>query len=139
MLYLWIFGDNVEDFLGPLRFFLFYFIAGFLAALGHVLADMNATVPVIGASGAIAGVLGAYLILFPRANVSTLFLFIIIFRIIKVPAVLILGLWFLIQVLNAGGGGSVAWFAHIGGFLAGMVLIKVFKPAYRPARYPGRR
>jgi membrane associated rhomboid family serine protease len=141
MLYLWIFGDNVEDFLGPLRFFLFYFITGSLAVLAHVLADMNATVPVIGASGAIAGVLGAYLVLFPRANVSTLFLFIIIFRIIQVPAVLILGLWFLVQVLNAssGGGGSVAWFAHIGGFVAGMILIKVFRPASRPARYRGSR
>lgn len=140
MLYLWIFGDNVEDYLGRLRFFLFYLISGFCAALFHTLADVNATVPVIGASGAIAGVLGAYLILFPRANVSTLFLFIIIIRIIQVPAVLILGLWFLIQVLNAGsGGGSVAWFAHIGGFLAGMILIKVFKPVARPTRYRGLR
>jgi membrane associated rhomboid family serine protease len=140
MLYLWIFGDNVEDYLGRLRFFLFYLVSGFFAALFHTLADVNATVPVIGASGAIAGVLGAYLILFPRTNVSTLFLFIIIIRIIPVPAVLILGLWFLIQVLNAGsGGGSVAWFAHIGGFLAGMILIKVFKPVARPTRYRGLR
>lgn len=136
MLYLWIFGDNIEDTLGHTRFLLFYLIAGFFAALAHTLADPNATVPVIGASGAIAGVLGAYLILFPRANVSTLFIFIIIIRVIKVPAVLILGLWFLIQLLNAGGGGeTVAWFAHIGGFLAGILLVKIFKPAPRPARY----
>jgi membrane associated rhomboid family serine protease len=140
MLYLWIFGDNIEDFLGPLRFLLFYLISGFFAAFFHTLADVNATIPVIGASGAIAGILGAYLILFPRTNVSTLFIFIIIIRIIPVPAVLILGLWFLIQVLNAGsGGGSVAWFAHIGGFLTGMLLIKLFRPASRPARLRDRR
>ncbi|MBI5582545.1 MAG: rhomboid family intramembrane serine protease [Deltaproteobacteria bacterium] len=139
MLYLWIFGDNIEDYLGHLRFMLFYLISGFFAALFHTLADINATIPVIGASGAIAGILGAYLVLFPRANVSTLFLFIIIVRIIKVPAVLILGLWFLIQLLNAGSGGAVAWFAHIGGFLTGMILIKVFRSAPRPARYSGLR
>jgi membrane associated rhomboid family serine protease len=139
MLYLWIFGDNIEDYLGHLRFFLFYLVSGLFAALFHTLADVNATIPVIGASGAIAGILGAYLVLFPRANVSTLFLFIIIIRIIKIPAVLILGLWFLIQLLGAGSGGSIAWFAHIGGFLAGMILIRFFRPATRPVRYGGLR
>jgi membrane associated rhomboid family serine protease len=133
MLYLWIFGDNIENALGHLRFVLFYLISGFFAALFHIFADPNATIPMIGASGAIAGILGAYLILFPRANVSTLFIFIIIIRIIKVPAVLVLGFWFLIQLLNAGSeGGSVAWYAHIGGFITGIFLIKIFKPA--PAR-----
>jgi membrane associated rhomboid family serine protease len=128
MLYLWIFGDNVEDYLGHVKFIFFYLIAGFFAAFIHTLSDLNSSIPMIGASGAIAGVLGAYLILFPRANVSTLFIFIIFFKIIKVPAVLILGLWFLVQLLNAGsGGGSVAWYAHVGGFLTGIILIQTFK------------
>ncbi len=134
MLYLWIFGDNIENALGPLRFILFYLISGFFAALSHILSDPNATIPMIGASGAIAGILGAYLILFPRTNVSTLFIFVIIIRIIKVPAVLVLGFWFLIQLLNAGTeGGSVAWYAHIGGFITGIFLIKILKPA--PVRH----
>jgi membrane associated rhomboid family serine protease len=129
MLYLWIFGDNIENALGHFRFILFYLISGFFASLFHILSAPNATIPMIGASGAIAGILGAYLILFPRANVSTLFIFIIIIRIIKVPAVLVLGFWFLIQLLNAGTeGGSVAWYAHIGGFIAGIFLVKILKP-----------
>jgi membrane associated rhomboid family serine protease len=129
MLYLWIFGNSVEDVLGHLKFFLFYLISGFFAAFIHTFSDASSSIPMIGASGAIAGILGAYLILFPRANVSTLFVFIIFFKIIKVPAVLILGLWFLIQLLNAGNeGGSVAWYAHVGGFLTGVFLIRTFKP-----------
>jgi len=128
MLYLWIFGDNVEDYLGHVKFIFFYLISGFFAAFVHTLSDLNSQIPMIGASGAIAGVLGAYLILFPRTNVSTLFIFIIFFKIIKVPAVLILGLWFLVQLLNAGsGGGSVAWYAHLGGFLTGIILVRIFK------------
>ena len=128
MLYLWIFGNNVEDYLGHIKFIFFYLIAGYFAAFIHTLSDLSSPVPMIGASGAIAGILGAYLILFPRANVSTLFIFIIFFKIIKIPAVLILGLWFLVQVLNAGtGGGSVAWYAHVGGFITGIVLILIFK------------
>ncbi len=129
MLYLWIFGKNVEDFLGRLKFIIFYLISGFFAALIHALSDINSAIPMIGASGAIAGILGAYIVLFPRANVSTLFIFIVFIKIIKVPAVLILGLWFLVQLLNAGTeGGSVAWYAHVGGFLAGVFLIRIFKP-----------
>ena len=132
MLYLWIFGKNVEDFLGRPKFIVFYLISGFFAALIHTLSDVNSAIPMIGASGAIAGILGAYLVLFPRANVSTLFIFIVFIKIIKVPAVLVLGLWFLVQLLNAGSeGGSVAWYAHVGGFLAGMFLIRNFKPAGR--------
>jgi membrane associated rhomboid family serine protease len=128
MLYLWIFGNNVEDYLGHVRYIIFYLISGFFAAFIHTLSDLNSAIPMIGASGAIAGILGAYLVLFPRANVSTLFIFIIFFKIIKVPAVLILGLWFLLQLLNAGsGGGSVAWYAHVGGFLTGVILIQIFK------------
>jgi membrane associated rhomboid family serine protease len=128
MLYLWIFGNNVEDYLGHIKFIIFYLISGFFAAFIHTLSDLNSPIPMIGASGAIAGILGAYLILFPRANVSTLFIFIIFFKIIKVPAVLILGLWFLVQLLNAGTvAGSVAWYAHVGGFLTGIFLILIFK------------
>ena len=107
MLYLWIFGNNVEDYLGHVKFIIFYLISGFFAAFIHTLSDLNSPIPMIGASGAIAGVLGAYLVLFPRANVSTLFIFIIFFKIIKVPAVLILGLWFLVQLLNAGTGRGI--------------------------------
>jgi membrane associated rhomboid family serine protease len=132
MLYLWIFGNNVEDYLGHAKFFIFYLISGFFAAFIQTLSDLNSSIPMIGASGAIAGVLGAYFVLFPRANVSTLFIFIIFFKIIKVPAVLILGLWFLVQLLNAGTvGGSVAWYAHVGGFLTGVVLIRTFKVIHR--------
>lgn len=134
MLYLWIFGNNVEDYLGHIKFLGFYLLSGFLAAFIHTLSDLHSHVPMIGASGAIAGVLGAYLVLFPRANISTLFIFFIFFKVINVPAVLILGLWFVIQLVNAGTvGGSVAWFAHVGGFLAGVVLIRLFgkRKAYR--------
>jgi rhomboid family protein len=130
MLYLWIFGNNIEDYLGHVKFVLFYLVSGFFAAFFHTLSDVNSAIPMIGASGAIAGVLGAYFLLFPRANVSTLFIFIIFFKIIKVPAVLILGFWFLIQLLNAGSeGGSVAWYAHVGGFLTGLIIVRFFKPA----------
>ncbi|OGP51110.1 MAG: rhomboid family intramembrane serine protease [Deltaproteobacteria bacterium RBG_13_43_22] len=129
MLYLWVFGNNVEDYLGHVKFIIFYLISGFFAAFIHTLSEINSPIPMIGASGAIAGILGAYLVLFPRANVSTLFIFIIFFKIIKVPAVLILGLWFLFQLLNAGsGGGSVAWYAHVGGFITGIILIRAFRP-----------
>jgi membrane associated rhomboid family serine protease len=128
MLYLWIFGNNVEDYLGHIRYIFFYMMSGFFAAFIHTLSDINSLVPMIGASGAIAGTLGAYFILYPRANISTLFIFIIFFKVIQVPAVLILGLWFLLQLLNAGGAGSsVAWFAHVGGFLTGIFMIKMFK------------
>jgi membrane associated rhomboid family serine protease len=131
MLYLWIFGKNVEDYLGHIHFIFFYMMSGFFAAFIHTLSDINSLVPMIGASGAIAGILGAYFVLYPRANISTLFIFIIFFKIIQVPAVLILGLWFLVQLLNAGGaGGSVAWFAHVGGFLTGVFLIRIFKQTH---------
>lgn len=127
MLYLWIFGNNVEDYLGHIKFLGFYLLSGFFAAFIHTLSDLYAQIPMIGASGAIAGILGAYLVLFPRANVSTLFIFFIFFKIIKVPAVLILGLWFVVQLINAGTvGGNVAWYAHVGGFLTGVILIRFF-------------
>jgi membrane associated rhomboid family serine protease len=123
MLYLWIFGNNIEDYLGSFRFLLFYFICGLSASLSQVAAMPNLKVPMIGASGAVAGVLGAYWILFPRARVMTfLFLFFYI-TVVPIPAGIVLGIWFFAQILNIGMGGGVAWFAHIGGFLAGLALV----------------
>jgi membrane associated rhomboid family serine protease len=130
MLYLWIFGNNIEDVLGPVRFLAFYLLGGVLAALAQVATGPGSTLPMVGASGAIASVLGAYLILFPRANVVVLIWFFFFVRLIRVPAILMLGLWFLIQVLGAGGPG-VAWMAHIGGFVAGLLLIRFFLPRPR--------
>ena len=132
MLYLWIFGNNIEDFLGPFRFVIFYLLSGLGASLTHIVFNANSQVPMIGASGAIAGVLGAYLILYPGARVLTFVFLFFIIRIIPIPAAFILGFWFLLQVMNVGVGGGVAWFAHIGGFLLGIVLIKVFTERKRP-------
>lgn len=126
MLYLWIFGNNIEDYLGPFRFILFYFLSGLGASLVHIFFNPNSQVPMIGASGAIAGVLGAYLILYPGARVLTFVFLFFFIRIIPVPAALVLGLWFIAQIMNIGIGGGVAWFAHIGGFLVGIFLIKIF-------------
>ncbi len=144
MLYLWIFGDNVEDSMGKLRFFIFYTFSGVVAALIQVAAAPNLDVPVIGASGAIAGVLGAYLLLFPRARVQTLVPSFYFYRLIWLPAVIVLGGWFLIQLLNGIASinvsmqtGGVAWWAHIGGFGSGMLLQYVFRRNnYEP---PSRR
>lgn len=132
MLYLWIFGNNIEDFLGPVRFILFYLLSGLGASLTHILFNPSSQVPMIGASGAIAGVLGAYLILYPHAYVLTLVFLFFFIRIIAIPAAIVLGLWFLIQVLNIGAGGGVAWFAHIGGFLIGILLIKAMTKRRKP-------
>lgn len=125
MLYLWIFGDNIEDRLGHRRYLFFYLFCGTVATLVHGVLHMNSNVPTVGASGAIAGVIGAYMFLFPRARVRVLFIFFFIFRILYVPAVILLGFWFLIQILesiNTQSSVGVAWFAHIGGFLAGCFL-----------------
>jgi membrane associated rhomboid family serine protease len=131
MLFLWIFGNNIEDSMNRAVFVAFYLLGG-LAALGvQVLADTNSAIPTVGASGAIAGVLGAYARLYPRARVVTLVLIVIIFTVITLPAVLVLGLWFILQLLPAfsdpvQAGGGVAYYAHIGGFLFGLLLIKLF-------------
>jgi membrane associated rhomboid family serine protease len=122
MLYLWIFGNNIEDFLGSIRFIFFYLISGLGASLVHIIFHPSSKVPMIGASGAIAGVLGAYFVLYPAARVLTL----VFIWIIPVPAFIVLGLWFVGQVMNIGIGGGVAWFAHVGGFLIGIALVKVF-------------
>jgi membrane associated rhomboid family serine protease len=129
MLYLWIFGKGVETALGPGRYLMLYLICGAIAALTQAFVDPTSEVPMIGASGAIAGVLGAYLLLFPRSNVVVFFWIIIIFRLITVPAVLLLGLWFLLQLFSAAsaspGEPGVAFWAHVGGFIAGMALVMI--------------
>jgi membrane associated rhomboid family serine protease len=148
MLFLWIFGNNVEDSMGPLKFIVFYLIGGMVALAGQVLIEPSAMVPTIGASGAVAAVLGGYILLYPRARVVTLIFIVFFFTILELPALLILGFWFLQQVAfgyfdlanPAGGGGGVAYFAHIGGFVAGLLLIKLFASRVKdyspPPRYP---
>jgi membrane associated rhomboid family serine protease len=128
MLYLWIFGDNVEDRMGPLRFVLFYLICGISAAAIQIAARPHSTAPMVGASGAIAGVLGAYALLFPGARVQTLIFLFIFVRLVELPALAVLGAWFLMQLLSAPSsqGSGVAFFAHIGGFLSGMILMAMF-------------
>lgn len=131
MLYLWIFGNNIEDAMSRIRFVLFYFLCGAAAAYSHAVMNAASHVPMIGASGAVSGVLGAYLLLYPRARVHTLVFFGFYIRTIEVPAMFVLGFWFILQFLSAlmsaGAGSGVAWFAHIGGFVAGMILIGLFK------------
>ncbi len=146
MLYLWIFGNNVEDAMGHARFVAFYLLCGVAAALGQGILDPGSTIPMIGASGAISGVLGAYLLLYPHARVLVLIPLGFLSQLVRVPAVLVLGLWFLIQIVSSLAAdpsrGGVAWFAHIGGFLAGMALIPFFKrrdvPLHNPLRAPRR-
>ncbi len=126
MLFLWIFGNNVEDAMGRLRFFVFYMVCGLVAALAQAVVSAGSTAPTIGASGAIAGVLGAYIVLYPRARVLTLAFIIVLW----VPAWLLLGFWFGLQFLSGvaaiGATGGIAYAAHVGGFLAGVVLVFVF-------------
>ena len=136
MLYLWIFGDNIEDRLGHFRFLLFYLISGVAANLIYYVTAISSPIPLVGASGAIAGILGAYFIAFPKAKITTLiFVFIFIF-IRKIPAIFFLFFWFIIQIfngiLNAGAtGSSVAWWAHIGGFIIGLLLMRLLKKKNR--------
>lgn len=133
MLYLWIFADNVEGILGHTKFVVFYLTCGVAAGILQTVIDPVSTVPIVGASGAIAGVLGAYMITFPRARVHTLIFLFIYFTSIRIPAVYVLGFWFLVQLSNGlamlgiDTTGGVAWFAHIGGFVAGVGLIRVLK------------
>ncbi len=133
MLFLWIFGNNVEDSMGPVKFVIFYLLAGLAATAGQLLVGPDAKVPNLGASGAIAGVLGGYLLLFPKARVVTVIFIVFFFTIVELPALVILGFWFIQQLLfgyfdlNSGGvGGGVAYFAHIGGFVFGLIAIKLF-------------
>jgi membrane associated rhomboid family serine protease len=135
MLYLWIFGNNIEDVLGHFRFLVFYLLCGLVAAMTQVFSVPDSTVPMIGASGAVAGILGAYLLLFPHARILTLMFIFFFIRLIYLPAVIILGFWFFIQLLSisARAESNVAFFAHIGGFVVGLILVKAFRPG-RPRR-----
>jgi membrane associated rhomboid family serine protease len=130
MLYLWIFGDNIEDRLGHVKFFIFYILSGLAASLLFVLTSPQSQIPMVGASGAIAGVLGAYMITFPKARILTLVFFGFFIRVTPIPALFLLGFWFLFQLLYAlpsigSTSSGVAFFAHVGGFLAGIVLFKI--------------
>jgi membrane associated rhomboid family serine protease len=148
MLFLWVFGNNVEDSMGKPRFALFYLLGGLAAAVTQVAVSTDSTVPLVGASGAIAAVLGGYALLYPRARVLTIFFLFFIFF-LEIPAMILLGLWILLQFLPAvgqlatpevGGGGGTAYFAHIGGFLFGLAAIKLFahrrSSHYDRPRYP---
>jgi len=148
MLFLWIFGNNVEDSMGRARYIAFYLLGGLAAIGAQILVDTDAAIPTIGASGAVAAVLGGYLLLYPRARVVTLIFIIFFFTIIELPALLILGFWFVQQIAfgfygvanPTGGGGGVAYFAHIGGFAFGLLAIKLFasrsKDYSPPPKYP---
>ncbi len=131
MLYLWIFGDNVEDAMGPIRYLIFYLLCGLVAAFAQILADPASSIPMVGASGAIAGVLGAYLVLYPHARVMTLVPLFFFLRLVVVPASFLLGFWFVYQLIASaaatGSSGGVAFFAHIGGFVAGLFLVTPFR------------
>ena len=126
MLFLWIFGNNIEDYLGKFFFLIFYMLSGLGAGFFHVLFNINSMVPVIGASGAVSGVMGAYLFLYPKARIKTLVFIIFFITFIDIPAGLFLVLWFFFQFLYAGSGG-IAWLAHIGGFLMGSAIILLVK------------
>ncbi len=136
MLFLWVFADNVEDRMGRIRFLVFYLVCGFAAAATQVVALPDSPIPMVGASGAISGVLGAYILLFPGARILTVIPIFIFLQFVRLPALVVLGIWFLYQVLHsmvaAPAGGGVAWFAHIGGFVTGLVLISIFLPRRRP-------
>lgn len=138
MLYLWVFGNNVEDAMGHFRFLIFYLLCGVAAALGHGILDTQSEIPMIGASGALAGVLGAYFLLYPKARVLVWFFWVFIFYL---PAVFVLGFWFVTQIINFGSGADdgIAWVAHIAGFLAGMALIPLFKYRNVPLWHDGSR
>jgi membrane associated rhomboid family serine protease len=144
MLFLWVFGDNVEDRMGHWRFIFFYFICGLAAAVLHIVTNSSSKLPTVGASGAIAGVLGAYLVLFPRARVLTLVPILFFFQLVELPAVIFLGFWFVMQFfsgaisLTAGDVGGTAWWAHIGGFFTGMLLILRYRNRTRRRVYQYR-
>ena len=144
MLFLWIFANRVEDRMGRLLFLLFYFVGGIAAGMAHVLVDPTSTEPAVGASGAISAVMGAFLVLYPRARIQSLVFLGFFYQLIAVPAVIVLGFWFLLQLIDGFAslgastelGGGVAFFAHIGGFVAGMLLALPFRLAERLRRGP---
>ncbi|MFB6285026.1 MAG: rhomboid family intramembrane serine protease [Candidatus Bipolaricaulia bacterium] len=138
MWFLWIFGDNVEDRMGTGRFLIFYLLTGLVAAAAQIVSNPASSTPMVGASGAVAGVLGAYMMLYPHGRVLTLMWIVWFIQFIELPAVIVLGMWILLQVIQALigqgmlSGGGVAYLAHIGGFLAGVVLVKVFARPEQP-------
>lgn len=131
MLYLWIFGNNVEDAMGHIRFIIFYVLCGIVATAGQILRNPDSLIPMVGASGAISGILGAYVLLYPQARVLVLIPLGFISHLVRVPALFVLGLWFLVQILSSSFAnpeeGGVAWYAHITGFVAGLLLVALFK------------
>ncbi len=132
LLFLFIFGDNVEDSMGHFRYFVFYLVVGILSGFAHIYANPSSAVPSLGASGAISGVLGAYFLLFPAARVATLIFLLFFFWVMEIPAWVFLGLWFLLQAISGASsmntnGGGVAFWAHIGGFVSGFILILFFR------------
>jgi len=132
MWYLWIFGNNIEEAMGRLRYLSFYILCGFVASFSHILLNSRSTIPTIGASGAIAGVLGAYAMLYPRARVLTVVMLVFFIRLLYIPAGFMLGFWFIFQLLSGSiagdqSSGGVAFWAHIGGFIAGVILVGLFK------------
>ncbi len=140
--FLWIFGDNIEDRLGHFSYLIFYLLCGFAAAFTHIILNLGSNLPTVGASGAISGVMGAYLLLYPRAKVLTLVVLIVFFTFWWLPSWVFLCYWFLLQFLagaatvgETGPGGGVAVWAHVGGFVAGLLLIKVFPARTRSNRY----
>ena len=140
MWFLWVFGDNIEDRMGPVRFVVFYVLAGLVASAAQIATDVDSTIPIVGASGAIGGVLGAYLLLYPRARILTFVFLGLFFTTTFIPAAVILLFWFVIQlvsglpILTGNGGSGIAFWAHVGGFLAGLVLVYVF--AERTPSFP---
>ena len=143
MLYLWIFGDNVEDRLGRVRFLLFYLLSGVGAAAAQILSDPHSKIPMVGASGAISGVLGAYLLLYPHARVVTLVFFGWFVRVIEIRALIVLGFWIVVQLVSGlltwgAQVGGVAWFAHVGGFVAGLVMVIPLRRREAQSEWEGR-
>ena len=138
MLYLWIFGDNVEDCMGKFKYLMFYLIGGVVASLAHIITNPNSQIPTVGASGAIAAVLGAYLVLYPKSRVLTIIPLGFFIRLTMIPASIVLGLWFALQilsgVLSSGSGdvAGVAFWAHVGGFIAGVIMARLFVKHRRP-------
>lgn len=137
MLYLWIFGNNIEDKLGHMRFSIFYIFCGIVSAYAHAITEPHSHIPMVGASGAVSGVLGAYILLFPRATVYTIIILGFFITTVKIPALIVIGFWAIIQFVNGlvsasiDQNGGVAWFAHIGGFLIGLMTIKLWLPRRR--------
>jgi len=144
MWFLWIFGDNIEDKLGHFKFIAFYFLCGIIASSVHVFFNSQSNVPCVGGSGAIAGVLGAYMVTFPRARVVTIVPLFVFIQVMELPAIVVLGFWFVIQFFNGAAtitastsGAGVAWWAHIGGFAAGVIILYIIR--IFSVRKPGRR